>query len=143
MTNYKPIHGRIRVNFGGVTTLIHPDDDVVTLQIVHAAGAAPLSMKTIDASQSKYVVPAGRNLWILGFKVLTNGTAGGNFWIYEGATDAATTTVKSKLSLTAIAGWFEWALTHGETIGGGKYVVSDPSTTQIEAAYLVGYLRDQ
>ncbi len=144
MPNYKRF-GDIELHGGVISKKLHNSQKPINLQIIHSTGSSPLSMKNCDSTQSKYTVTAGKKLVILAFYyVVSNTGTAGNWWIYQGDTDGAITTLKIKMSVS-VAGYDQrqWFYPNTEiSIAAGKYVVSDPSTTSIAYVGIIGYEED-
>ncbi len=141
--NYKPTPTSFQV---GMVSRKIPVDRFKEVHLYEKtnAGAVPDSMfDTILGSV--YTVGVARTFHLLGIRVRTGTNAGGTVKVYQGDTEDAITSLKFTCELHKfIDEWQDFPLVGEPHFGGipfdgGKFIVTDPSTSQVDWIEMVGY----
>ncbi len=132
MPNYKP-YSTVHIGTDHYSVPVGVAS-VKILYVVHSVLSTALSMRT--DTDVVYVVPAGKVFHAVGC-LLEHTAVSKTHVFYEGDTENAITTLKFNLRHSAAIASDEYPVQF--SVAAGKYVTSNPQSTTIYYAMLIGY----
>ncbi len=135
MSNYK--NPERWIDFGGQRTII-PENGVLKVLVDSTNNNADVDSMSELIANVNYAVTTGKKFRLLGVGILTTTAAASTITIHHGVTEDAQTVLRATMRICPAADYYQEYAVDIE-FPSIVFVTIDPSTTNVEWLYMVGY----